>query len=263
MEPDLVANVETQGKVKFICRRPLKDAPLRLFCFPYAGGGLTAFRSWLDYLPHNVEVQVLEMPGREAQLRLPSFVRVEPLIRAIADAMKDYEDRPFAFFGHSMGALVSFELSRLLRRAEMTPPRALLVSGRRPPQLPIEPPTYNLPEEEFVAELREMGGTPEEVLRHPELLTLLLPTLRSDFELCQTYSYTEEPPFSFPITAFGGLNDKFVPREEMERWREQTTGSFQLRMFPGDHFFLHSSQALLLQMLSRDLVHVISTLPKP
>ena len=263
MEPDLVANVETQGKVKFICRRPVKDAPLRLFCFPYAGGGLTAFRTWLDYLPHNVEVQVLEMPGREAQLRLPSFVRVEPLIRAIADAMKDYIDRPFAFFGHSMGALVSFELSRLLRREEAILPRALFVSGRRPPQLPIEPPTYNLPDEEFIAELREMGGTPEEVLRHPELLTLLLPTLRSDFELCQTYSYAEEPPFNFPITAFGGLNDKFVPREEMEQWREQTTGSFQLRMFPGDHFFLHSSQALLLQMLSRDVVHVISTLPKP
>ena len=257
----MVANVETQGKVKFVCRRPVKDAPLRLFCFPYAGGGVTAFRTWPDYLPHNIEVQTLEMPGREAQLRLPSFVRVEPLVHAIGDAIKDYMDRPFAFFGHSMGGLVSFELARLLRREGATQPAALFVSGRRPPHLPIEPPTYNLPEDEFIEELRRMGGTPEEVLTHPELLTLLLPTLRSDFELCQTYSHTEEPPFTFPITAFGGLNDQFVPREEMDRWREQTTGPFQLRMFPGDHFFLHSSQALLLQMLSRDLVHVISNLP--
>ena len=263
----MVANVqtggvETQGKVRFVCKRPVKDAPLRLFCFPYAGGGLTAFRTWPDYLPPNVELQVLEMPGREANLRLASFVRVEPLVGAIGDAIKDHMDRPFAFFGHSMGALVSFELARLLRRESATQPSALLVSGRRPPQLPIEDPTYNLPEPEFVEELRTMGGTPEEVLGHPELLTLLLPTLRSDFELCQTYSYTDEPPFTFPITAFGGLNDQFVPREEMDKWREQTTGPFQLRMFPGDHFFLHSSQALLLQMLSRDLVHLISTLPK-
>jgi medium-chain acyl-[acyl-carrier-protein] hydrolase len=169
-------------------------------------------------------------------------------------------DRPFAFFGHSMGALVSFELARLLRREHATLPHALFVSGRRPPQLPMEPPTYDLPEDEFVEELRRMGGTPEEVLRHPELLNLLLPTLRSDFELSQTYSYTEAPPFTFPITAFGGLNDQFVPREDLDQWREQTSGSFQLRMFPGDHFFLHSSQALLLQMLSRDLVQVISTL---
>ena len=259
----MVANVEIQGKVRFVCRRPVKDAPLRLFCFPYAGGGVTAFRTWPDYLPHNIELQTLEMPGREAQLRLPSFVRVEPLVRAIGDAIKDYMDRPFAFFGHSMGGLVSFELARLLRREGATQPAALFVSGRRPPHLPIEPPTYNLPEDEFIEELRRMGGTPEEVLTHPELLTLLLPTLRSDFELCQTYSHTEEPPFTFPITAFGGLNDQFVPREEMDRWREQTTGPFQLRMFPGDHFFLHSSQALLLQMLSRDLVHVISTLQNP
>lgn len=258
----MAANVETQGKVKFVCKRPVKDAPLRLFCFPYAGGGVTAFRTWPDYLPHNVEVQTLEMPGREAQLRLPGFVRIEPLVAAIGDAIKDYMDPPFVFFGHSMGALVSFEVARLLRREDATQPRALFVSGRRPPQLPIEPPTYNLPEDEFIEELRTMGGTPEEVLSHPELLTLLLPTLRSDFELCQTYSYTEAPPFNFPITAFGGLNDQFVPREEMDKWREQTTGPFQLRMFPGDHFFLHSSQALLLQMLSRDLVHVISTLRK-
>ena len=258
----MVAHVKSQGKVRFVCRRPVKDAPLRLFCFPYAGGGLTAFRAWPDHLPPNVEMQVLEMPGREANLRVPSFVRVEPLVRASGDAIRDHMDRPFAFFGHSMGALVSFELARLLRREGAKQPSALLVSGRRPPQLSIERTTYNLPEDEFIEELRIMGGTPEEVLGHPELLQLLLPTLRSDFELCQTYSYTEEPPFTFPITAFGGLNDQFVPREDMDKWREQTTGPFQLRMFPGDHFFLHRSQPLLLQMLSRDLIHLISTLPK-
>lgn len=258
----MAANIQTEKTVRFICKRPVPEAALRLFCFPYAGGGATAFRTWPDYLPDNVEMQALEMPGRETQLRLPSFVRVEPLVRAIGEAIKGYMDRPFVFFGHSMGALVSFELARLLRREQRSAPRTLFVSGRRPPQLPTEPPTYDLPEDEFIEELRRMGGTPEEVLKHPELLKLLLPTLRADFELCQTYLYTDEPPFEFPITAFGGLNDQFVPREEIDRWREQTTGSFPLRMFPGDHFFLHSSQVLLLQMLSRELAQVISALPK-
>jgi medium-chain acyl-[acyl-carrier-protein] hydrolase len=258
----LAANVESQT-VKFICKRPVKDAVLRLFCFPYAGGGVTSFRTWPDYLPHNVELQALEMPGREAQLRLPSFVRAEPLVRATADAIKGHLDRPFAFFGHSMGALVSFELARLLRRENEPEPRALFVSGRRAPQLPPEPRTYDLPKDEFIQELRDIGGTPEEVLSHPELLNLLLPTLRADFELCQTYSYHDEPPLNCQFTAFGGLSDEYVPRDELDQWREQTTGQFQLRMFPGDHFFLHDSQALLLQMLSRGLVQVISSLPTP
>ncbi|HEX6046350.1 MAG TPA: thioesterase II family protein [Pyrinomonadaceae bacterium] len=259
----MVANVQTEGSAKFTCKRPVQDAPLRLFCFPYAGGGVSSFRTWPEYLPHNVELQALEMPGREGQLRQPSFVSVEPLVRAIAGAMKSYMDRPFAFFGHSMGALMSFELARLLRREQGITPRALFVSGRRAPHLPLEPATYNLPDDEFVQELRDIGGTPEEVLAHPELLKLLMPTLRADFELCQTYQYNDDAPLNCQITAFGGLNDQFVPRDELDKWREQTTGPFHLRMFPGDHFFLHSSQTLLLQMLSRDLVNVISSLPKP
>jgi len=254
-----VSITKERGTVRFACRRPVKQPSLRLFCFPYAGGGVAAFRFWADYLPSNVEVNTVELPGREAQLRLPSFVRVQPMVRAIGDALEIYLDQPLAFFGHSMGALVSFEVARLLRREHTIEPRALFVSGRRAPQLPIEPATYDLPEDEFIAELRRMGGTPEEVLNHPELLHLLIPTLRSDFELCQTYSYYSEPPLSCQLTAFGGLNDEFVAREDLEQWREQSTEPFQVRMFPGDHFFLHSSQSLLLRILSRDLTQVTST----
>lgn len=243
--------------VKFICKRPVKDAALRLFCFPYAGGGVATYRSWPDLLPPNIEVHTLEMPGREMQLRVPGFVHVDPLVQAIDGAIKPYLQQPFAFFGHSMGGLVSFELARMLRRQYDVEPRAMFVSGRRAPQLPIEPPTYNLPNEEFIQELRRMGGTPEEVLAHEELLALLLPTLRADFQLCQTYEYKSEPPLKTSITAFGGLNDELVPREDLDKWREQTTGSFQVRMFPGDHFFLHSSQSLLLEMLGRDLMQLV------
>ena len=233
---------------------------MRLLGFPYAGGGVAIFRNWPEQLPHNVELQVLEMPGREARLQEPGFVHVEPLIQAIAGAIKPFLSQPFAFFGHSMGGLVNFELARLLRREHSIEPRALFVSGRRAPQLEVEDRTYDLPEPEFIEDLRRKGGTPEQVLTHNELLQLVLPTLRADFQLCQTYEYQSGPPLSCPITAFGGLNDQFVSREDLEGWREQTTGPVQVRMFPGDHFFLHSSQALLLQTLSRDLAQLISTL---
>lgn len=242
-----------------MCKRPVKDPALRLFCFPYAGGGVSIYRHWAEPLPRNVEVQVLEMPGRETRLHEPPFVDVDSLVRVTADAITPYLHQPFVFFGHSMGALVSFELARLLRQERSIEPRALFVSAHPTPQVPIESPTYNLPEKEFIEDLRKRHGTPDEVLAHSELLQLLIPTLRADFQLCQTYQYKSGPPLKCEITAFGGLTDPFVSREALEQWREQTTGPFQVRMFPGDHFFLHSSQTILLDMLSADLDRLIRT----
>lgn len=249
---------ESGGTVRFVCKRPVKDPALRLFCFPYAGSGVSTFRQWPDQFPAKIEVQVLEMPGREARLQEPPFVQIDPLVQATADAIGPYLDRPFAFFGHSMGALVGFDLARLLRREHGVEPRAMFMSGRPAPQLPINAPVYNLPEEEFIEDLRRKGGTPEEVLAHAELRQLVFPILRADFQLCDTYQYKSEPPLKCPITACGGLDDHAIPRDKLEKWREHTTGPFQVRMFPGGHFFLHSSQALLLQTLTRDLVQLIS-----
>jgi medium-chain acyl-[acyl-carrier-protein] hydrolase len=262
MRSEHATTTESGGQVKFVCKRPVQNAALRLFCFPYAGGGVTAFRNWPHSLPVTVETHILDMPGREARIREPGFVQVESLVRAVDVAIRPYLQQPFVFFGHSMGALVSFEVARMLRRQHSIEPRALFLSGRGAPQLPIELTTYNLPHDEFIQDLRLKGGTPEEVLTHPELLDLLIPVLRSDFQLCQTYEYHDEPPLTCQITALGGLNDEFVPREDLEQWREQTSGPFQVRMFPGDHFFLHSAQLQLLQMLARDLVQVIQTLPR-
>jgi medium-chain acyl-[acyl-carrier-protein] hydrolase len=161
---------------------------------------------------------------------------------------------PFAFFGHSMGAMISFELARRLRREHDREPIHLFVSGRRAPQLPItEPPTYNLPEPQLIEDLRRLNGTPRAVLENPELLQLVLPLLRTDFEVCQTYTYTPQAPLSCPITVFGGLQDTEAPRESLAAWREQTTSSFTLRMFPGDHFFLHTTQHDMLRIIYEQL----------
>jgi medium-chain acyl-[acyl-carrier-protein] hydrolase len=153
-----------------------------------------------------------------------------------------------------MGALISYELTRLLSRGGGPQPAHLFLSGRRASQIPTDdPPTYNLPEAEFVTELRRMNGTPAEVLEHTELLQLVIPLLRADFEICQTYAYNPGPPLTCPITAFGGIDDQDVTRDQITAWEKQTTGDFKLHLYPGDHFFIHSSQPLLLRTLNQEL----------
>jgi medium-chain acyl-[acyl-carrier-protein] hydrolase len=241
------------------CPRPNPQAKLRLFCFHYAGGGALSFRTWLDRLPPYVEVRPIELPGRGIRLLEPPFTRIEPLIQAMENALLPALDRPFAFFGHSMGAIVSFELARLLRENNHLSPLQLFVSGRRAPQIPdSDLPIHALPEPEFLKELRRYNGTSEEVLNNTELMQLLLPTLRADFAVLETYIYAPAPPLDCPITAFGGLQDWKASREDLEAWREQTNAAFSLQMFPGDHFFLYSSETLLLQAISQELHQLVN-----
>ena len=134
-------------------------------------------------------------------------------------------------------------------------PGQLFISGRRAPQLPDEePPSFDLPEPEFIEHLRELNGTPPEVLDHPELMRLMIPLLRADFSITDTYEYHAEPPLNCAITVFGGLGDVEVPREELDPWREQTTASFSLHMLPGDHFFLHTAQADVIRLITEKLI---------
>ncbi|ASC71013.1 Linear gramicidin dehydrogenase LgrE [Halomicronema hongdechloris C2206] len=240
------------------CPCPNPQATLRLFCFPYAGGGALTFRGWEAHLPATVELCPIELPGRGMRLREPPFDRLAPLAEAIVEALLPCLDKPFAFFGHSMGALLSFEVARRLRRLQRQPGQ-LFISGRRAPQWPDpDPPIHALPEAEFIAELRRLNGTPAAVLENRELMQLLLPTLRADFAVLETYGYEPAPPLNCPIAAFGGLQDPDVTCEMLEAWRQQTCSGFSLQMLPGDHFFLHAAQPMLGQALHRALASLIS-----
>jgi medium-chain acyl-[acyl-carrier-protein] hydrolase len=234
--------------------RPRPRARLRLFCFPYAGGGASIYRSWPDELPEQIEVCAVQLPGREARMHEQPFDRLPPLIEALAQALEPRLSPPFAFFGHSMGALISFELARRLRALGRPGPAHLFVSGRIAPQVPRRrPPVHALPEPEFVEQVQRLNGTPDAVLHHKELRELVVPRLRADFAINETYSYSAEPPLACPISAFGGLEDDRAPEEELAAWQLQTRGAWALRMFPGDHFFIRGAQAALLQALSLDL----------
>jgi len=228
-----------------------------MFCFPYAGGGASAYRGWAASLPPSVEVCPVQLPGRESRLREPPFTRPEALIQAVADALIPYLDMPFVFFGHSMGGMIGFELTRELRRRGKAQPLHLFVSGRRAPHLPPrEEPIHDLPEPEFIERLRELNGTPEEVLQHAELMKLLTPVLRADFSVNETYEFTAEERLDPGISAFGGLGDEEVTRDDLDLWRQHAKGRFRLRMLPGDHFFLHSAKDLITEAVARDLAEL-------
>lgn len=239
-------------------QRSHPQARLRLFCFPYAGGGALLFRNWHTELPADVEVYPVQLPGHGNRLQEQPFTNLSALVEAAARELLPYFDKPFAFFGHSMGAIISFELTRALRRMNRPLPCHLFISGSRAPQIPDpHPPTYNLPDREFLHHLEELKGTPAEVFENPELLQLILPVVRADMTVCQTYLYSKEPPLDISITAYGGLYDEEVSREVMEDWVVQSNASFKIRMLPGDHFFLNTAKQLLLQMLNQDLTTLV------
>jgi medium-chain acyl-[acyl-carrier-protein] hydrolase len=243
-----------------ICPKPNPQARLRLFCFPYAGGGSVIYRPWTAGLPETTELWCLRLPGRESLRAKPAFSQLVALVEALAPIILPYLDVPFAFFGHSMGGLISFELTHELRRQHNLVPVHLFVSGRHAPQLPDRAPRFHhLPESEFLTQLRRLNGIPEAVFQDTELMQLFLPVLRADFAVCETYTYTAKTPLTCPISVFGGLQDPRVSYDELAAWREQTYNTFIHRMLPGDHFFLHSSQALLLRALAQDLAQCLNT----
>jgi medium-chain acyl-[acyl-carrier-protein] hydrolase len=220
------------------------------------------YRTWPDGLPFGVEVCAVQLPGREKRIMEPPYTRLAPLVQKLALVLIPYLDRPFTFFGHSMGALISFELVRQLRRQYGLGPAHLFVAGHRAPQIPNPGlPIYQLPEADFIARLRCFGGLPEVVLQDAELKDVFVPLLRADIELCETYVYVTGAPFDCPISAFGGLEDSTVNRDNLAAWRAQTLGSFSLRMFPGSHFFLQSAREPLLQALSGELEQALGEIP--
>lgn len=182
------------------------------------------------------------------------FARLEPLVLTLAEGLAPLLDKPFAFFGHSLGALVAFELTRQLRRQSGVQPIRLFISAGHAPQIAARGhPMHGLPEEELLDALRQLSGIPQAVLEDKDIMRIMLPVLRADLAIYETYVYLPERPLACPISGFGGLSDQRVSRGDLEAWRSQTSASFSLRMLAGDHFFLNASQLLLLQALSLEL----------
>jgi medium-chain acyl-[acyl-carrier-protein] hydrolase len=231
-----------------------KSARLRLVCFPYAGGGWQPFACWPEWLPADVEIYAIHMPGRGSRVREPALTEFNGLVAAIGSALDPLLDRPLAFFGHSLGGIVSFEVSRWMRRHRHVLPAHLFISGRRSPrEAATRPWLFNRDDTTFVAQLRALGGTAPEVLQNPELLEMLLPMLRADVQLSDSYEYRADSPLACGLTVCGATDDEESSLERIAGWRHETTGAFASHLLSGDHFFIHSQRRELLRIICRDL----------
>jgi medium-chain acyl-[acyl-carrier-protein] hydrolase len=204
-----------------------------------------------------VEIGAIQLPGRGNRLNEPPIRRLAQLSRIVAQELLPYLDKPFVFFGHSLGALLCFEIARSLRRENRRQPAHLFVSATEAPhRRSLEESFSGLPKSELVKKLREFNGAPAEVLQNDELLELMLPTIRADFELYETYEYHPESPLECPMTIYGGMEDSKVEMGRLAAWSEMTAGACEIRMFPGDHFYLNSSRSIFLQTFADDLLRL-------
>lgn len=229
-----------------ICPQPNPQAQLSLLCCHPAGSGASIFRSWVNYMHPDIELCALQLPGRESRIREPLITQLPPLIETLTHVLSSHlASRPFAFFGHSLGALICFALARQLRSQQLPEPIHLFLSSRKPPDRRVNYCLHQQPDRILIEKLRNFAGTPEPVLQNPELMELFLRIFRADLTLNETYSCSPEPPFNYPITVFGGLEDNSVSEAQLSQWQIHTSHDFRLQMFPGSHmFFLKQPQGL-------------------
>jgi surfactin synthase thioesterase subunit len=227
---------------------------IRLFCLPHAGAGASVYRDWPLLLAPGIEVVLVQLPGRESRHGEPAHRSASDLVAELSKPLADRAGESFALFGHSMGALLGYELAHALS-ALGKPPRHLFVSGQGAPHLPpARPPTHDLPDDELMASIAELEGTSAEVLAQPELVQLLLPVFRADLSVCETY-IPHWGPLQVPITALGGRHDPGVSQDRLRAWRSLTSADFHLEVFDGGHFYLHGDAlddvaAVLMRRLS-------------
>ncbi len=231
--------------------KPNPGASCRLFCFPYAGAGASVYRKWQEGLPDHVEVCAVQPPGRESRFGETAAGDMDGLISALVPGLSGAMDRPFYFFGHSMGALTAFELTHRLREEGRPLPEYLFLSGRRAPAIRDERPLlHDLPDERFMEELTRFNGTPAAVLENRELMEIMLPILRSDFRIIENHSHRKKAPLALPLMVFGGRDDPRTPPDTLGPWEEETVSDFHLFVMEGDHFFIHDRREALLERIA-------------
>lgn len=231
----------TNEAMKWLRRYSAHEPPqARLFCFPYAGGSAGVYRPWRERLSPGLELVAVQPPGREDRLAEPAFDSVSRLVDTLLPLLREWLDRPYVLFGHSMGALLAFATARRAMACGLRSPALLVVSGCPAPGYELKGQKLgHLDDEAFFRELEQMGGTPPAFFEHPELMELMGPGLRADFLMCERFREESHAAIEVPIEAFGGRIDEDVPESVLAHWAEYTQCSFSYRLFGGDHFFIH------------------------
>jgi medium-chain acyl-[acyl-carrier-protein] hydrolase len=227
-------------------------APVQLLCFPYAGGTTSVFRPWVEPLAGAVRLHIPRLPGRESRLRERGLDDLRALLPYLASTLE--VEPPYAMFGHSLGAIVAFELARYLRSAGRALPVHLFVSAAPAPHLKKPLGLGAMSGDRLWARLRELNGVPAALLDDPELLELLEPILKADFGIDDRYVYTAAPALPCAITVLRGAADPNVSAASAAAWAQHTTGAFAAEVLDGDHFFLHAQRERVVAMIRQTLL---------
>lgn len=233
-----------------VTHNALPNPRMRLFCFPYSGGAAHVFSKWPERLSNDVEVVAIQPPGRSNRFTEPLISTIEPMVQGATEAMRSKLDKPFAVFGHSLGAAVAFEVCKRLE-AEGFQPEVFIPSGRNAPHVETDKkPLHQLSDQEFIEEIKTFNGTPAEVLDNPELMELMVPILKADFGISETYQPDLTHQVKSRINAFGGNRDPHVEDEGIDGWGQYTASSFESNILDGDHFFIHGEATEFFQILN-------------
>ncbi|KUN81012.1 oleoyl-ACP hydrolase [Streptomyces bungoensis] len=232
------------------CRRfhPAPEAAHRLVCFPHAGGSASYYHPVSAALSPRVDVVAVQYPGRQDRRNEPLIDDVGTLADQVHHALRGWDDRPLTFFGHSMGALVGFEVARRFEREGRGPVR-LFASGRRAPSRHRDDNVHRRTDDGIIAEVRAMSGTDDRLLGDDELIRMILPALRGDYRAVETYRCEPGATVDCPVTALVGDSDPKTTVDEARDWQQHTTAEFDLHVLPGGHFYLNSRAAEVLKLL--------------
>lgn len=239
----------------FVRKEDRPAARVRIFCFTYAGSSAQSFLTWNDHVPKTIEVTGFELPGHGRRLAEGKAIRTyEEAAKYIADNLQPVLNKPYALFGHCLGAVLAYEATRILRARGARQPLRLFASGARGPHLGIPIADVNsMNDEQFIEHFNSTYGASMDVLRNPQMRPLVLPTVRADAYMTQIYRYSPGDPVSYNITALAGNNDGDVNLEQMEGWREHTTGAVTTRQYEGNHFYYEQCVPQLLAGFVKDL----------
>lgn len=224
---------------------------MRFFCFPFSGGSASTYRLWQQHLPEFCNLIGVELPGRAGRFLEPAHHRMNELIDELIPEILPLLDKPYAFFGHSNGALIAFELSCELARRGHPGPRQLILSAKNPPHIKKAESYYGLPRDKFIEKLRGYGGTPEAVWANDELMDMVLPTLRADFSIGETYQCHADMKLDLPVSVFAGREDPYVDVDTLNQWQRYVTPEVQISMFGGNHFYFKPDPGPLLRNITR------------